>query len=966
MAIIHVPKWKQCVSRLKLLLAVLWVLFVFLNCSKNSSAADDPKVDFSREVRPIFNQHCVSCHGGVKEAGDFKITDLQQLQNAVVAGKPDESEIYSRVTTTEVDLRMPPAEHGAALPTADIETLRRWIEQGAECSKHWAFEKPRPTPAPSCTPQDWPTQKIDHYVLQKLNQLKIQPACVAESSRWLRRVHLALLGLPPTLEESNQFQIEFATNGLSAREAVVDELLTRPEFGEHWAAMWLDQVRYADSRGLGQDGRRTMWKYRDWVIDAFNRDIPFDRFTEMQIAGDLLPKSDLENRIATSAHRMTHTNEEGGTDDEEFRIAAVVDRINTTWQVWQGITFGCVQCHDHPYDPFRHEQYYQFMSYFNNAADCDLNEEFPLVHVPLSTADYQRAGELDARLIETRKELWNKEFSICEKAAWDKPRGIEVKATRGTEVVITDDQSHHNEFHTTNTVARDTEYFVDWKAPIATPLTAIRVTIRPLDPDLARRDSEWGAVLSFVKLEKRGLGTENFEPIEFRSVIGDEAEPFFDPMESLNEKSTTGFGAYSRISSDRKAVFVLKNPLDLQPGSNIRLTLQHRIFTLDAFPLVSKRVAIELSSDSVLNSELQEDSLANLRQKVSDLKKQLASIPSTTVPVLSELPAFLRRPTHVFQRGLFLTKGKEVEPSLPGWMIPEKASNPTDRKGFAKFLTSEENPLTARVAVNRIWARVFGSGLVMTEEDFGSSGELPSHPELLDDLAYRFQHEMQWSQKKLLRELLLSATFAQSSSFRQELAELDPNNRLLARGPRLRLSAEVIRDQALFVAGLLEPTKGGPPVFPSIPEGVWVPFQGGDTWKTPAEGEPGRYRRSIYTYTKRSIPYPMLAAFDAPSREFCTARRLNSNTPVQALTTLNELTFTESAKSLSRLMLSREGTTIEKIEMGFHRVAGRKASKREIERLEVYLQKQLESHSSEEAWSNLALLLLNLDEIFTN
>jgi hypothetical protein len=949
--------------------------------------AQEP-VDFSRDIKPLLNQHCVACHGGVKQAAGISLVYRSQVlgearsgKTPVVPGDLAASELIRRVTTTDPEDRMPPpAEHPKGLTAGEIDTFKRWVLEGGRWGEHWAFVKPMPAPIPQPNNRDWSRTGLDRFVIQKMEQAGVAPSPEETPDRWLRRTSLDLTGLPPTPKERADFLATLPDRGEAAYAFEVDRLLASPRFGERWASVWLDQVRYADSRGLGADGRRNIWKYRDWVIDAFNRDLPYDQFTVKQIAGDLLPDRTLADRMATAAHRTTQSSEEGGTDDEEFRVAAVLDRVNTTWQAWQGITFGCVQCHHHPYDPIRHEEYYQFAAFFNNTADCDLDEEWPVLDAPLEMSDYDRADDLDRSMDALRREIWEAESApLKREALWRPLLRLDLKSSTDT-LLESEVVGEHEEFHTVNTVASNTDITVEAAVPEGmTEVTAIRFTGMPLDPKSAVADSEWGFVLSHVIAELVVPGEAEPRPVPLAHLVGDEADPFHDPDESLNAKSNRGFSAYTRIHYPRQAALIPEKPVVVPAGSRIRVQLKHRMTALGAFPLVTRRGHLAVSDSTEFSSLLENEQIRKCTVRLGELRKDRREIPSTGVPVLRERPAHLTRPTHVFVRGLFLTKDKEVEANVPELFAPLPAGMAPNRLALARWLVSPENPLTARVAVNRMWSRLFGVGLVATEEDFGSSGEPPSHPALLDYLALRFQNEQGWSMKQALREMVLSSTYRQSGRIRPELLERDPQNRLLAVGPRQRLAAEIVRDQALAIGGLLSETLFGPPTHPPLPDGVWAPFQAGDRWQTPKPGDPDRYRRSVYTYMKRSIPYPMYAAFDAPSREFCTPRRLRSNTPLQALMTLNDETFLECAKGLAgRMQGAGEAPIDEALERGFLIATGAPAGDATLQELkhlftEVRGQyalvpeqmKEIAESPDQAAMVVVAGVLLNLDEVFT-
>ncbi len=755
----------------------------------------------------------------------------------------------------------------------------------------------------------------------------------------------------------------------------------RPSLVERWASAWLDVVRYADSMGLGQDGRRTIWPYRDWVIDAFNADMPFDEFTIKQLAGDLLPEPTISDLVATAGHRLTQTNEEGGTDDEQFRIEAVIDRVTTTWQAWQGLTFGCVQCHSHPYDPIRHEEFYEFLAFFNNTVDTDLSSDEPRLNVPQNAADWGRARELDDEIQALRNTDWRAGDALLQdESRWQPLTGLSASSSNDTRVVV-DSHEDGDEYHTRGTVSKDTTFTLQAPLPAGMQrLTAVRFTGLPLHPETALADSEWGFVISHIRAELIVPDSDAALPIEIARVVADEPEPLLDPQLSLNEQSQYGFGAYSRIHHGRSAAFVLAEGVDVPEGATLRVSISQKVFELGAFPLVARRGRLAVSGDDEWSQWLRSPELLAVRERLAELNRQRDEIRSISTPIMRERPAAMARPTHVFERGNFLTKGDSVSPATPGIFPPLHSTGGATRLDMARWIASAENPLTARVAVNRFWSQMFGVGLVETQEDFGTSGESPSHPALLDDLAVRFMSDMRWSVKSLLREIALSATYRQTSATTPQRQEVDPRNRLLSRGPRQRLSAEMVRDQALAVAGLLSLKPHGAPTHPPIPEGVWMPFQGSDKWQTPEPGDPERYRRSVYTYTKRTIPYPMFASFDAPSREFCAPRRLPSNTPLQALMTLNDATFAEASLGLARRMLDAGDNLDDQLRFGFLTVTCRDIRPEELAELkrlyDTTLEQLRESSASSgassdvvarddslAALSNVANVLLNLDEV---
>ena len=940
------------------LAAVLWAP------AADAGGGERP-VSFARDVRPIFNAHCSACHGGVREAAGLNLVFEDSTLSVVEPGEPGFSYLLDRVADPDDESRMPPAEHGPRLTDAEVATITKWIEAGAKWERHWSFDPPVAHAPPAVRDPAWCRGPVDRFVLAKLDDAGLTPNPPADPDRWLRRVSLDLIGLPPTVEERNEFLAAVARGGDRAYAAAVDRLLADPHFGERWASVWLDQVRYADSRGLGLDRRRTAWPYRDWVIDALNSDLPFDEFTVKQLAGDLLPGAGMDDRVATVANRLTQSNEEGGTDDEQFRTEAVLDRVGTTWQVWQGLTMGCVQCHSHPYDPVRHDEFYRGLAFFNNTADADLDSEHPTLAVPKDPADYDRAAALDAKIEPLNRRLWAAGAKLLnDPAAWTVPAEMTAAAEGSPGVEVDADAPGGPAYRLTGTVAKNTT--VTLTAPLPDDLqtlTAVKFTGMPVNAEAALKDAEWGFVVSHIQAELIPPTAEPV-PVQFADVIADEPDPAKLPANSLNPKNAAGFGAYTKMNRARSAAFVVKNPPAVPAGSALKVSLKFDVFELASFPLVARRGRIAASGDGRFTALETDPVLKSGRAELARLKKIRGRIPSVQVPVMRDRERGLARPTHRFGRGNMLDKEEEVFPGTPA-VLPNPLPAEASRLDFARWLVAPENPLTARVTVNRLWSRLFGVGLVRTEEDFGSSGEPPSHPQLLDDLAVRFQGEYGWSVKRALRELALSATYRQSAAVRPGALEADPDNRLLARGPRRRLPAETLRDQALRAAGLLTERLHGPPAQPPIPDGVWKPFDN-EKWETPAAGDAGRYRRSVYTYVKRSIPHPLMASFDAPSREFCAARRPDSNTPTQALMTLNDETFTEAAAALAARMATAGDSPREQIDAGFLRVCGRAPTPRERSALDDLYEKVAALPDGPPPTETVAEVLLNLDEALTN
>lgn len=951
-----------------------------------SQAHAQNQIDFARDIRPILNAKCTGCHGGVKQAGGVSFVYENQVVNfegdtgnpVVVPNNVDASELFFRITLPDDDIdRMPPAdEHPQGLTENEIALFRQWIEEGADWAGHWSFESPVSPELPTISKDQTARSGIDHFVLARLEKEGLKASPPAQAARLLRRLSLDLTGLPPSIEELDTFIADYAQDPDKAISAAVDERLARPAFGEKWSTMWLDLVRYADSRGLGQDGKRNIWPYRDWVVNAFNDDMPFDQFTIRQLAGDLLPEPTINDLIATAAHRNTQTNNEGGTDDEEFRVEAVIDRVNTTWQTWGSITFGCVQCHDHPYEAFHHDDYYEFMAFFNNTADSDLKNDEPLLQVPNDPSKWEDAARLDREIRDLQTRLWKSGRKLSQSVSWT-PLAFDNVSTSNNTIIENEvvDEQHH--FFTKGTVQRGPIYRLYPTLPESgKSITGFKLTVLPTDAEKALKDSEWGFEVSELEVELLDEKNE-VTKIAFAASIAD--IPFLPHKpDTLIGKSGNGFQAWTRMHHARELTIIPAEPI--APGEKtLRIRISNKGFLLGAFPLVIKRGYFEVSSDPALIAFAKSEERSGLTKSLTALQAERKKIPSTTLPVMAERHTSITRPTHVFARGNFLEKDKSVTAGLPDSLPPLSNSKNPSRLEMAKWWVSGDHPMTSRVFVNRIWEQLFGTGLVATLEDFGSSGEKPSHPELLDHLALKFQNDFAWSVKSIIREIVNSSTYQQSAKASPELIERDPANRLLARGPRNRLAAEVLRDQALAIGGLLTEKVGGPPVHPPIPTGVWKPFQAGDKWETPKRGEENRYRRALYTYTKRSIPFPSMATFDAPSREFCNPRRLQSNTPLQALTMLNDEAMTEAAAGLARRMkYDTEGTVAAKLSAGYRIATARPPSSEKLSELVGLFEKLEAQYASEPelkkgmagtadgaAFTIVAQVILNLDEVLT-
>ncbi len=937
------------------------------------------EVDFSRDIRPLLNKHCTACHGGVKEAGEvsFIYRELalgkgESGKPVIVPGNPDASEMIVRILSKDPDDVMPKPEHGPPLQKHEVDLLRQWIKEGAKWGEHWSFVPPKNHPVPEVKQTDWPKHDLDRFILARLEKENLNPSKHASPEAWLRRASFDLIGLPPTVEELDAFRKAAAENLDAAIAVETNRLLASPRFGERWASVWQDLARYADTSGYADDHRRQVWKYRDWLIKAFNRDMPYDQFTIEQIGGDLIPNASLEQKIAPTFHRLSQVNSEGGTDDEEFRVAAVMDRMNTTWETWMGVSFGCVQCHSHPYDPIKHEEYFTFMEFFNQTKDADIQDDPPKLSVPLDEKHYAESNALQNEIIREEESLFAIRNKIDASSTWHYPAGMTASSKKAKLTIQQKDGIP--EFHADSNAAAKAEYIFDFDTSLES-LTAIRLELLPRDPEKAAHTPEWGSIVEKFQLHLVDPAGKAVQ-VSLHEVIADEAHPMFDPNGSLHGK--LGWGAYSKINAPRHATFVLKEKLNIPSGSKLRVTIQNGGAYLASFPMVAKRGRIFLTDEDGWIAHRDLPDVISINKKIEQAKSKLKTIPSTTVPQMIERDPAHSRATHVFVRGNWLDKGQFIsEANTPELFPPlEKSGERATRLDLARWIASPENPLTARVAVNRLWLELFGTGIVPTPEDFGSAGEAPTHPELLDYLALRFSGEMKWSIKSMLREMVTSASYRQDSSVSAELAERDADNRLIARGPRQRLTAEMMRDHALTAAGLISHQIGGEPIHPPLPPGVWQPFVK-DTWDTPKVGDPQRYRRAVYIYYKRGLQYPLFGSFDAPLRDLCSKRRLVSNTPLQALTVLNDEAFHESAIALSKRMAESPSLDAQ-IALGFRITTSRDITEErsgELRELHQHLvgeysknpdeMKKLAATPDAAALAVVASVLLNLDESFT-
>jgi hypothetical protein len=1004
--------------------------------------AEDP--DFSREVRPILARHCFKCHGPDDKARKAKLhlegraAALQGGKSglpAIVPGKADESELVRRIFATDATELMPPPAVKNPLSERDKQVLRRWIAAGAEYQQHWAFVRPRQAPLPPVRQADWPRNPIDSFVLARLEAAGLRPAPQADRPTLVRRLYLDLIGLPPTPAEADAFLNDPSPDAYAK---LVDRLLASPHYGERWARRWLDLARYADTNGYEKDRARSMWPYRDWVIGALNADMPFDHFTIEQLAGDLLPGATPAQRIATGFHRNTMLNEEGGIDPLEFRFHAMTDRVGTTGTTWLGLTLMCAQCHTHKYDPIPQREFYQVMACLNNADEPimevpdprvterravlqaqiqaltdDLPNRFPAesyawwslpwllgrMHLmPGKPSQVQQPLEVRRRAhLEKCFNAWLDRAS-AQAVRWTILRPVEAKANVPLLKVL-DDASVLASSDTTKRDVYEVKYRTDLRG-----ITAVRLEVLPHDslPQRGPGRVYYEGALGDFFLSELTLQADG-QPVKFRRATSSFSAGGNQIANAIDGSPQTGWSINGGQGKAHTAVFNLAAPLTEAHELTVQMVFEQyyaaalgrfRIaVTTDPRPIEARKwpAAIEklLLPTARRTAEQRHQllryylsttpELAAEHKAIRQLEQQMPAYPTTLV--LAERPAGETRPTYFHNRGEFLKVAERVEPGALSMLPPMPSRAPRNRLTFARWLVDAENPLVGRVIMNRQWAALFGRGIVRTTEDFGYQGELPTHPELLDWLAVEFVRRG-WSLKEMHRLMVSSATYQQSSQVTPELLETDPQNKLLAHGPRLRLEAELVRDAVLQVSGLLSPKVGGPSVFSPQPPGI---SSEGTYGALPWKVSPGadRYRRGLYTFSKRTAPFAMFSTFDAPSGEACVARREVSNTPLQALTLLNDSAFVEAAQALGRTVAAQPGTTESRASDLFRRCLVRQPDTQELKLLVDFYNAQKERLNNKQldaravaglgpgdpgeraAWTAVARVVLNLDETIT-
>jgi hypothetical protein len=1050
-----------------------------------ATAAEKPRIDYGRDVRPILSENCFHCHGqdARKRMASLRLDSFEGAtadhggRAALVPGKPEASGIYQR-TTIEGPRKMPPAYSNRSLTSDQIAILKRWIEQGGAYSKHWAFVPPKRPPVPETADAAWVKKPIDAFVHQRLQAEGLRPNSPAAPGTWLRRVSLDLTGLPPSPVDLDAFSRDVEARGEAAYTAAVDRLLASPAYGERMAIDWLDVARYADTHGFNNDSARSMWRWRDWVIQSFNANMPYDRFLTEQLAGDLLPNPTLDQRIATGLGRNHVINSEGGIIDEEYRVEYVSDRVRTLGMSWLGLTLECARCHDHKYDPITQRDHYRFFAFFNNVPelgeDGRVTNASPIIAAP--TGDQQlRMRELESGIAKLAEKIEKQEKS----RTWRNSNGEQVRRMAAQASVPVDPawQMHcesADEFETTPEHGFVQEAGISGKACVTAEMTpkpriagkglpiskrlplTITAWLRPseADTDVAllsavdyatnpaattygkgielrlvagelefRFGDRFPAYLIRVRSEGAGFmpGQWRHVAIVYEGAAGKDAmradaswvRMFVDGREVATQILNEGV-ALPEAKTDKATSTVFRIGWDNSPksaryaGRLDELAAWTRalsdaevlsLFDSQALPYALERQREQKASPIEMRwlrtAVLQRTNprfagvLQELNARQAELFALRRSLP--TVMVMEELPS--PRETHILLRGGYNAPGEKVDAGVPEDLLgawPEGA--PRNRLGLARWLTKPDHPLTARVIVNRFWQQFFGTGLVKTSDNFGLQGESPSHPELLDWLAREFV-DSGWNVKSLLKQIVLSSTYRQDSAASQEAFTRDPENRLLARGPRFRLPAEIIRDQALFISGLLKPRLGGPSVYPYQPadlyKGIVVAADYPGTRYIESKGD-DLYRRSLYTFWKRTVPHPTMIVFDAPDREFCIVRRSTTNTPLQALTLLNDPIYVEAARKLAERSIREGGATPEsRLKYAFRLATGRAPGDSEMQILRKTFNQMLTDYRADEhgarsfltvgaspsdtsvpaselaAYAAVANMILNMDELIT-
>ena len=1006
-------------------------------------------VDFSRDIRPILSDNCFQCHGPDENARE---ADLRLDQKSLVLadrngakiidpGNVGASELIDRISTKDPDLVMPPPDSGKSLTDNQKALLTRWIKEGAAWDEHWSFKIPQRPAVPRlpATLHEWRRNEIDDFVGRKLDAESLRPEPEADRRVLIRRLYLDLLGLPPNREQVRTFLNDDRFN---AYEQLVDELLESPHFGERMTVAWLDQSRYADTNGYSIDGGRHMWLWRDWLIHAYNENMPFDQFIIEQIAGDLLPDATIDQKVATAFNRNHMITHEGGTIPEENLVNYAADRVRTTAEVFMGLTMGCAQCHDHKYDPISQRDYYRFFAYFNSIGDRGLDGDGGRNATPKLTATsvlHRDSDELDR--IRYELEEWKRRLTTVSPdliSNWENNLRQEMKQlgkdlqlhpvkvikvtspNRGSAYTVLDDGT----VYVPNGRGRSPSISVRFDQE---QVTGVRIVFSPDDRVKGGRLGHGGKpgfegsfLLTSFSISNTDVESDQVDL--YRTLPIDQATASFShprhpPGDCLDPRDFNGWSPGDQVDREQHVTFRFKTPISASESPYLTAMLvwggghglvagKYRMYVLtghdDDTNIPSDIQEIVVIPDTNRTSEQQRrfeeyytrvaPELANIRYQIQNLEERLDHLTKASEVMVMNVAAKPRQ-TFILNRGQYDQPTTPVDVGTPSSLPPLPADAPATRLGLARWLASAQHPLTARVAVNRIWQMLFGTGIVETSADFGSQGTPPTHPELLDWMATEFV-KSGWNVKSLLKEIVLSATYRQSSNISPQKLAADPRNRLMSRGPRFRLQAEFVRDAGLKISGLLSKRIGGPSVRPYQPPNLWKEVS--HFGSTPATSQAfvqdhgeKLYRRSMYTYWKRTVPPPSMISFDAPSREICTVRRSRTNTPLQALVLLNDPQFVEASRAFAQRIISNSNDATERIEFAFEEALARLPNKREIEIASACMNDEYERFRrtpnaaqsylrvgetardesidpiEHAAWTTVASLILNLSESIT-
>ena len=1013
---------------------ISFILILFLGCQNNNSnevqtnITDVPdKIDFNYHIRPILSDRCYKCHGPDEkvrkanlrldtEQGVFALLDENQKKYAIAPGEPDKSLILHRISSSDPEYRMPPPESKLFISNKEIEILKRWIEQGAQWKKHWAFIPPKKQELPNVSEKEWPYNGIDYFILNRLEKVKLQPSEEATKEKLIRRLSFDIRGVPPALEEIDAF---LEDNSSKAYERLVNNFMSQSSFGERMALEWLDIARYADSHGYQDDLERSMWPWRDWVIDAFNENMPYDQFLTWQLAGDLYPNASYEQKLATGFNRNHKRTQEGGGVDEEYRVEYALDRVNTFSTALLGLTVACAQCHDHKFDPISQKEFYSLYSFFNNVPDegrVEYGVSVAEPSIPIPDPKVKKYRNRIKSLIISQKKLVDR----YEMVEWSKNKGFQSGNSSYKDIVNTP-------------LGLKAYYPLDHVIDNRVHEIVSGEKIGKVINDLVERPGYYSGGLEFngENYLKLGLidGLDFQEPFSigfWLYNINDGARGVVIAPDIDKKNINPGFQL--SISGIKQLTFVMTNEKDekeLKIVSNNKLPpdqWSHVVITydgkikadgikiyidgsvadtdkinddLDNFRITQSSVLIGTSrkrTNGLMRARLDEITFFNrkldgqdvqdlysynplneLYQKGNDLTKlestrlfyhdlhhkdsfyqslterlseykirqeRLENVGLKPTMVMAEMDTTRR--TYVLERGQYNAPTDEVYPGTPKSILSFPEEYEKNRMGLSKWLFNKKNPLTARVTVNRYWQMIFGKGLVSTPEDFGSQGNLPSHPKLLDWLALEFVSS-NWNIKELIKTMVMSSTYRQTVKSNPKLVEIDPENLFLSRGPQNRLQAEFIRDYALNISGLLNEEIGGPSVKPYQPKGLWLEMATGNQplKKYIQEHDKDLYRKSMYTFWKRSVPPPSMITFDASTREQCTVRRQSTSSPMQALTLLNDPQFVEASRLIAQRILSEGGTNAkERIVFAFRLATSRIPENKEINLLINLLDEQ--------------------------